>query len=62
MNDCLYTRCKWCDHRWLGVRAPLCEAIRADEPLPGKDLKCPQCGLDGATIVVDGSQQGELAL
>jgi len=57
-----YTRCKWCGHRWLGLPRGLGEALKAREPLPGKDLKCPQCGLDGATIVTDFDPQQELIL
>jgi rubredoxin len=60
MNELQYVRCKYCRHRWQGVRAPLSEAIAAGEPIPGKDLKCPQCGLDGATIVLDSDPQGQL--
>jgi DNA-directed RNA polymerase subunit RPC12/RpoP len=53
-----YTRCKWCGHRWLGVEVPFVAGV----PLPGKDLKCPECGLDGATVVLDFDPQRELAL
>lgn len=55
-----YVRCKWCSHRWLGVRTILREAMDAGEPLPGKDLKCPKCGLDGATVVLDFDPQEQL--
>ena len=54
MNN--YVRCKFCDHRWLGVQTPFIPGA----PTPGKDLACPQCRLDGATIVMDFHPQEQL--
>lgn len=62
MSELALTRCKFCGHRWPGVRRVLSEAIAAGEPIPGKDLKCPECGLDGATVVLDSNPQQELPL
>lgn len=47
----VHARCKACDRRWLPKR---------DDPLPGTTLACPECGLDGATVVLDFGPQAEL--
>lgn len=53
----MYTRCKFCGHRWLGVEL---HPLIANTHLPGKDLKCPQCGLAGSAIVLDFDPQEQL--
>jgi hypothetical protein len=59
-----YTRCRFCGHRWLGLPLGLWEHIKRGDRTPGmgdgKDIKCPECGLGGSSVVVDSDPQGQL--
>lgn len=46
-----HARCKFCGRRWR---------LEPDDPIPGKELACPECALDGATVVMDYEPQVEL--
>lgn len=50
------TRCKFCGFRWQGCTIP----FTPGQPLPGKDLACPECGMAGMSIVLDFEPQRPL--
>lgn len=53
-----YVRCKFCSTRWLWGHWQT--EYKAGRPMPGKDLKCPNCGLDGMSVVMDFDPQEQL--